>query len=105
MKPVITLIEELSSQLETYVTKCRSSDGPNDYDNVILRDRLFGLMEAITHPHDWAVEMVEVMTNVEQHLSKGTLPMDIILSVIEPDQLALMSEIIAAVDRDPSWGR
>ena len=104
MNDLLTLLAELPEYLAKFSAKCQTPTGPDPFDNVILRDKLFVLMEYLTQPEDWAVEMVEVMNNVEFYLSAGTLSMERIISVLEPDQLALMSEIIAAVDSDPSWG-
>lgn len=106
MESLEEVIAETVQALNQFASKNAGPEGPIDgWDKVFLRDRLFHLMEQITDPEGWVVEMVEMMSIVEHHLTKKNITMDYILSVVEPDQLALMSEIIDAVDRSPEWGR
>lgn len=105
MTTIAEAISETIEALTQFASRCNDPEGLSELDKIFLRDRLFFLMERVTEPEGWAVEMVETMSIVEHHLSKNNLTMEYIVSVVEPDQLALMSEIIDAVDRSPQWGR
>lgn len=104
MQSLTETLPETIEILGQFATLLDNPEGPDEWSRIVVRDQVFKLLESLIRPAEWPVEMVEVMSIMDHYMQKGSLTMSEIIAVVEPDQLALMSEIIDAVDRSPEWG-